>query len=239
MFTPPDFTVRGSALEYLEWLDDGPRLLHASSTGSAWVPLPPAESYWPQAAGDGFRLLARSGGDTPLVRITTATGEVLPLFLPPLPDGVEFFACGGGSFGVDAHGRVLAGVRNSQAAWLVAWAPGTSGWVFVGRPMADVQGVDVVASQGEFVTLYTPREPGSCGEEALPFVDPPADAFVEGEYQLIGLDSGLAVATDALPEVDPTHVCAMWGWPAERVVLDLADGETLSLPRSVHAGWFD
>ena len=115
MFTPPDFTVRGSALEYLEWLDDGPRLLHASSTGSAWVPLPPAESYWPQAAGDGFRLLARSGGDTPLVRITTATGEVLPLFLPPLPDGVEFFACGGGSFGVDAHGRVLAGVRNSQS----------------------------------------------------------------------------------------------------------------------------
>lgn len=241
LFTPPSFHVTGAALEYTDRAEDGARLLHARPDASYWIPLPDSELYWLLARAGAYWLYELSGSvsEEQLVRVGTRTGEVLQLSLPPLPPGFELFPCPAYNRGLDVHGRVLAGVRDTHAAWLAAWEPGTSEWTLLGRPMVDVQGVDVIASEGEFVTVYTPREPGTCNETALPFVDPPADALVSGRYQLIGVDSGLGVAAGSPPQIDSARVCATWRDEDERVVFDLADGDQLSLPSSIHAGWFD
>jgi hypothetical protein len=241
LFAPPDLHITGAAFEYTDRAEAGARLLYARPDASYWIPLPDdPQSYWQQARSGNYRLyLTGFESEDPLVRVATHTGEVLQLLPPPLPPGFQLFSCPRYNRGIDVHGRVLAGVRDSHAAWLAAWEPGTSDWTLLGRPMVDVQGVDIVASHGQFVTVYSPREPGACDLTALPFVDPPVDALVSGHFQLIGVDSGLGVATGPYPEIDPARVCATWRGENERVVFDLDDGDQLSLPRSVHAGWFD
>ncbi|MFO7562784.1 MAG: hypothetical protein R6X02_09100 [Enhygromyxa sp.] len=241
LFSPPGMRIEDDAFEYIDvHPEHGLRLLHAAFEASRWVPLSTAEHAGVVNASDRWRLLDLRGPDErqSFARVSIVDGELLEFEMPTPPAGFEVLGAGclGPQLGIDARGRVLLAVRDGDAAWIGAWDPETDEWSLIGLPMIEIDGVDIIGVWGEYVYVAGFTEP-SCDSE--PFVDPPDDALIGSGYQLVGVDSGLALPVGQRLAIDDQRVCATWWTNAARIVYDLEDGDELELPSSTQAGWFD
>jgi hypothetical protein len=190
-------------LEYFTDVDGVVSLVRTRPNETETIVLPfaggfgPAQTVFAPARNNGYRALIYHDFDISYSEVAladTEAGEAV-LIDPELPQGWSFFDCSGlRSVAVDGHGRIIFELHDGASARAWAYDVATDEWTPLGRELANVEDMEVVALSVD-VGLVRGDLEFFC--DPFEWAEPPEGALLGDSYQLVRLDPALELVLPA------------------------------------------